>query len=341
MILVKSLLIFSLGVGFNSQSFAASMADLAPMLTTFAQAGQQYQQQSKQFEQQKKEQQSKLNEINVATSQQTAMADMTSPYGTGATPPVAAAGYPLTDPYANPQYWTQRGQQFKFSMDVAAKRSDAMNSMAKIQLEQEKQKQKMMMEGVGTVMQSAGGLMEQMAADKKAEELKIASELEVEQQAAEGVAKDRKKLVKARDRLQSQLDDIDGKIAELEGKGTLTESEQKKLDRLYNRRDKKKDELLNASYSLEDFNDENPIIDFSEEDEDDNNNEGQEGDGDGAGGNEGEDGGESSDSNGGSSSSGSSGTTSSTPTGSDTGDAGSEPADNKEQQNTGDAFEGK
>ena len=172
MILVKSLLIFSLGVGFNSQSFAASMADLAPMLTTFAQAGQQYQQQSKQFEQQKKEQQSKLNEINVATSQQTAMADMTSPYGTGATPPVAAAGYPLTDPYANPQYWTQRGQQFKFSMDVAAKRSDAMNSMAKIQLEQEKQKQKMMMEGVGTVMQSAGGLMEQMAADKKAEELK-------------------------------------------------------------------------------------------------------------------------------------------------------------------------
>ena len=37
------------------------------------------------------------------------MADMTSPYGTGATPPVAAAGYPLTDPYTNPQYWSQRG----------------------------------------------------------------------------------------------------------------------------------------------------------------------------------------------------------------------------------------
>ena len=72
-------------------------------------------------------------------------------------------------------------------MDVAAKRSDAMNNMAKIQLEQEKQKQQMMMEGVGTLMKSAGGLMGQMAADKKAEELKIASDKKAkEKEAADG-----------------------------------------------------------------------------------------------------------------------------------------------------------
>ena len=176
MILVKSVLIVILSMPCSLQRVAASATDMAAMLTTFAKTGQEYQNQSKQFEQQRKEQQSKLNEINAVANKQTAMADMTSPYGTGATPPVAAAGYPLTDPYTNPQYWSQRGQQFKFSMDVAAKRSDAMNNMAKIQLEQEKQKQKMMMEGVGTLMKSAGGLMGQMAADKKAEELKKAEE---------------------------------------------------------------------------------------------------------------------------------------------------------------------
>ncbi len=177
MILVKPVLILILSVAFNSLNFAAGAADFAPMLQTFAQAGLQYQQQSKQFDQQKNTQQSKINEINAATSTQTANADMTSPYGTGATPPVAAAGYPLLDPYSNPQYWSQRGQQFKFSMDVASKRSEAMNDMAKIQLEQEKKKQEMMMKAIGTVMKTAGSTMGQMAKDKKAQELKKAEEL--------------------------------------------------------------------------------------------------------------------------------------------------------------------
>ena len=138
MTLVKPVLILILSIVYNSQIFAVGSTDMAALLTTAGKAGLEYQKQSKQFEQQKKEQQSKLNEINAVTNKQTAMSDMTSPYGTGATPPVAAAGYPLTDPYTNPQYWSQRGQQFKFSMEVAGKRSEANNSMAKIELEQEK-----------------------------------------------------------------------------------------------------------------------------------------------------------------------------------------------------------
>ena len=225
MILVKSVLILILIVTCGLQRVAASATDIAAMLTTFAKTGQEYQNQSKQFEQQRKEQQSKLNEINAVTNKQTAMADMTSPYGTGATPPVAAAGYPLTDPYTNPQYWSQRGQQFKFSMDVAAKRSDAMNNMAKIQLEQEKQKQKMMMEGVGTLMKSAGGLMGQMAADKKAEELKIASDLEAEQKAAEENQKTGDSLQVNFDKAKKAYNDNAEIIKEGMEKGDLNDAE--------------------------------------------------------------------------------------------------------------------
>ena len=195
MILVKPVLILILSIAFNSLNFAAGAADFAPMLQTFAQAGLQYQQQSKQFDQQKNTQQSKINEINAATSTQTANADMTSPYGTGATPPVAAAGYPLLDPYSNPQYWAQRGQQFKFSMDVASKRSEAMNDMAKIQLEQEKKKQEMMMKGIGTLMKTAGSTMGQMAKDKALKEKQEAAALEEKVKADNDKLAGHKKLV--------------------------------------------------------------------------------------------------------------------------------------------------
>ncbi len=254
MILVKPVLILVLSIVCSSQIFAVGSTDFAALLTTGGKAALEYKQQSKQFEQQKKEQQSKLNEINAVTNKQAAMSNMTSPYGTGATPPVAAAGYPLTDPYANPQYWSQRGQQFKFSMDVASKRSETMNDMAKIQLEQEKQKQQMMMEGVGTLMKSAGGLMGQMAADKKAEELKIASDLEAKQKADEKRSFDRETLVIEQDRIKKEVVGLETRLE--------NESDPDKRKALIVEIEAARTRETQAGYKVEDFDRQNPPINF-------------------------------------------------------------------------------
>ena len=61
-------------------------------------------------------------------------------------------------------------------------------------------------------MQSAGGLMGQMAADKKAEELKIASELEAEQQADDKRSFDRETLEIKQQRIRDEITDLEGRL---------------------------------------------------------------------------------------------------------------------------------
>tara|TARA_Y100000589_G_scaffold209234_1_gene197301 strand:- start:85 stop:906 length:822 start_codon:yes stop_codon:yes gene_type:complete len=237
---------------------AISGAELAPMLTSLAQAGQQYQAQSKQFDEQKKVQQSKLNEINAVTNKQSATAEMTSPYGTGATPPVAAAGYPLLDPYSNPQYWAQRGQQFKFSMDVASKRSETMNNMAKIQLEQEKKKQEMMMKGIGTLMKTAGSTMGQMAADKKAEELKEKAALEEKAKAVKENARTGENLQQNVTDAQAASDKNTAIIKEYVDKPNLTDSQKIIFETAVKNEPALQNELKTSKDKLQTWKDSNP-----------------------------------------------------------------------------------
>ena len=141
-------------------------------------------------------------------------------------------------------------------MDVAAKRSDAMNSMAKIQLEQEKQKQKMMMEGVGTLMQSAGGLMGQMAADKKAEELKIASELEAEQQADDKRSFDRETLEIKQQRIRDEITALEERLE--------NESDPDTRKALTDQIEAARARERQAGYNIQDFERQNPIINFED-----------------------------------------------------------------------------
>lgn len=157
-------------------SFSMSGAEMGAVITSVAKQGQQFQAQSKQFDDQKKVHKDALNQTNVAVNQQASNLNMTSPYGTGATPPTANPGYPLVDQYTNPQYWQQRGHQFKFSMDVASKRSESMNNLAKIELEQQKKKDQMMTEALGTIMNTIGSTIEQQAKDKAAQAKKDAEE---------------------------------------------------------------------------------------------------------------------------------------------------------------------
>ena len=119
-------------------TFAMSGADMGSIITSVAKQGQQFQAQSKQFDDQKKVHKDALYQTDVAVNQQASNLNMTSPYGNGASAPMANPGYPLVDRYTNPQYWQQRGHQFKFSMDVASKRSESKNNLAKIELEQQK-----------------------------------------------------------------------------------------------------------------------------------------------------------------------------------------------------------
>ena len=157
-------------------SFSMSGAEMGAVITSVAKQGQQFQAQSKQFDDQKKVHTDALNQTNVAVNQQASNLNMTSPYGTGATPPTANPGYPLVDQYTNPQYWQQRGHQFKFSMDVASKRSESMNNLAKIELEQQKKKDQMMTEALGNIMNTIGSTIEQQAKDKAAQAKKDAEE---------------------------------------------------------------------------------------------------------------------------------------------------------------------
>jgi|GEM_PF-1565654 len=154
----KYAVVFSLSSGLCMANTAASMSGLMSGVGQLAQVGQQMQQQRQEQATQERALAQEEAQINSTVNQNTNN-PQTSPYTVPQNLPNASNGYPILDPYANAQYWTQRGHQFKFSMDVAGKRAELQNKKAKMMLEAEKNKTAAMLKGLGEVMKVAGDQM--------------------------------------------------------------------------------------------------------------------------------------------------------------------------------------
>ena len=105
-------------------------------------------------------------------------------------------------------------------------------------------------------MKSAGGLMGQMAADKKAEELKIASDLEAKQKADEKRSFDRETLTIEQDRIKNEIVSLETRLE--------NESDPDKRTALIAQIEAARTRETQAGYKIEDFDRQNPVVDFDD-----------------------------------------------------------------------------
>jgi|GEM_PF-1743642 len=162
-------ILFFLSV-FSMQIFGAGASDWAGALqgiaTTFQ--GVQQAQKDKQAADQKQQQlDQELGKVtgqeNFATGQGQSQGIYTNPVQNLGTP---NQGYPVLDPYKNPGYWQQRGHQFQFNMSMAAKRAELTDQKAAEALAAERQMTNSMLGAVGGLLQTAGGQMEKIGAER-------------------------------------------------------------------------------------------------------------------------------------------------------------------------------
>jgi|SaaInl4_135m_RNA_FD_contig_61_475397_length_1452_multi_6_in_0_out_0_2 hypothetical protein len=149
--------------GTGGSDWAGALTGIATSLKGVQQA-QQDKNKSDEKQQQLDQQLGKVtSQENFATGQGQTKGLYTNPVQNLGTP---NQGYPIVDPYKNPGYWAQRGQQFQFNMTMAAKRAGLTNEKAAEALAAERQMTNKMLGAVGGLMQTAGGQMEKIGAER-------------------------------------------------------------------------------------------------------------------------------------------------------------------------------